>query len=72
MKTKKTDSLVVLRGVRTWLSRRMMLAYRCEANAAKRGDHAGALRFEHEHNALSPVMNKLMDELTAAKRRDKT
>ena len=64
MKT-KTDPRSVMRDFKRWLSRRMLLALRCEASAAKRGDHATALRFEHEHNALAPVMEQLASEMRA-------
>lgn len=52
-----------------WLGNRTALAKSCEQAAAKRGDYAAALRFEHEHNALIPVLDKARLELAIKNQR---
>lgn len=51
---KRRPSTVFLR----WLGNRAALAKSCEIAAAKRGDYPAAIRFEHERNALVPVLDK--------------
>lgn len=63
------DSLPALTRIFEWVKQRMKQAERCERAAAKRWDHVRALRFQHEHDALLPVLLKLSAEMGAAKKR---
>ena len=62
-------SLPVLSALNKWLKERVRLAERCEIAAAKRRDNATALRFEHEADALLPVLHRLRADMEAAKKR---